>query len=320
MKGGKSAGHISLDPQEFKDKDSKYLCVELNPQKVEAEVLKYFLNSEYGLILRKKIAGGESGWRCKPKNIKELMLPIPPDKVVRNEIVDGMRRVAEVEGCIEMVKSKMVLDPDSIDVVLQHIKNLHEASRRTDVKARILHWLSSDVIDESHQLEFKATLSLDREEWNKNYGVENAVLKTIAAFVNTNGGNLVIGIEDGSKKVLGIEDEASKLFSEEKEENQVDKFVQKLSSWICDKIKPNIAELAIILPVKIEQQTVLLVECSRANVAAVMTEKESGNAKNARKRFYIRTNNSSRALKGEEIVQFCERNNLLPPENYEELV
>jgi len=58
---------------------------------------------------------------------------------------------------------------------------------------------------ESKTLEFKSTLRWNlREERKDPKVVTHAVLKTIAAFLNTEGGDLVIGIAD-DKTVLGIE-------------------------------------------------------------------------------------------------------------------
>jgi predicted HTH transcriptional regulator len=58
---------------------------------------------------------------------------------------------------------------------------------------------------ESKKLEFKSTLRWSlKENRQDNKGVTHAVLKTIAAFLNTEGGDLLIGVaDDGS--VVGIE-------------------------------------------------------------------------------------------------------------------
>ena len=58
---------------------------------------------------------------------------------------------------------------------------------------------------ESKTLEFKATLRWDlREDRQDDKTITHAVLKTIAAFLNTEGGDLLIGVED-SGSIVGIE-------------------------------------------------------------------------------------------------------------------
>jgi predicted HTH transcriptional regulator len=58
---------------------------------------------------------------------------------------------------------------------------------------------------ESKSLEFKSTLRRSlKEERRDDKGVTHAVLKTIAAFLNTEGGDLLLGVaDDGS--IIGIE-------------------------------------------------------------------------------------------------------------------
>jgi Putative DNA-binding domain/Eco57I restriction-modification methylase len=56
---------------------------------------------------------------------------------------------------------------------------------------------------ESATLEFKSTARWDLKEHKKNPALEQVILKTIAAFLNTQGGTLLIGIADNCK-VLGL--------------------------------------------------------------------------------------------------------------------
>jgi hypothetical protein len=60
--------------------------------------------------------------------------------------------------------------------------------------------------DESTNLEFKSSLRWDVREGRKNEELETACLKTIAAFLNTHGGTLIIGVDDG-QKILGLEND-----------------------------------------------------------------------------------------------------------------
>jgi predicted helicase len=58
--------------------------------------------------------------------------------------------------------------------------------------------------DESHELEFKSTFQWDVKENKKNTELQKSCLKTIAAFLNTKGGTLVIGVTD-DKEFYGLE-------------------------------------------------------------------------------------------------------------------
>ncbi|WP_448571791.1 RNA-binding domain-containing protein [Trichothermofontia sp.] len=62
------------------------------------------------------------------------------------------------------------------------------------------------ALGESDRLEFKTTLQWDIRENQQNKGLQHSNLKTIAAFLNTDGGTLLIGVEDNGN-LYGLEKE-----------------------------------------------------------------------------------------------------------------
>ena len=58
--------------------------------------------------------------------------------------------------------------------------------------------------EEHEQLEFKSSLRFDYASQNVNVNLERAAMKTIAAFLNSKGGRLVIGV-DNARKPIGLE-------------------------------------------------------------------------------------------------------------------
>ena len=83
---------------------------------------------------------------------------------------------------------------------------------------------------EGQHLEFKASLLLDldryqyTQEIDTKYDVIHSIAKTIAAFANSYGGLLYIGIRDNDRKILGLEYDYSLL---EKYRNEKSKIVIK---------------------------------------------------------------------------------------------
>jgi predicted HTH transcriptional regulator len=57
---------------------------------------------------------------------------------------------------------------------------------------------------ETEAVEFKSTLRFDLHKGDKNDKLEYAVIKTIAAFMNTDGGTLIIGVDD-NQNILGLD-------------------------------------------------------------------------------------------------------------------
>lgn len=86
----------------------------------------------------------------------------------------------------------------------------------TCMKSRIPRQLRLDELianGESDTLEFKSTLRWDIRAGKSNQAIERACLKTISAFLNTNGGTLLIGVRDDGS-IEGIE--TDKFVNEDK--------------------------------------------------------------------------------------------------------
>jgi hypothetical protein len=61
---------------------------------------------------------------------------------------------------------------------------------------------------ESDELEFKSTLRWDLKEGTVNKKLEDVIIKTVAAFANSDGGSVLIGVDDDGN-VLGLDPEPS---------------------------------------------------------------------------------------------------------------
>ena len=61
--------------------------------------------------------------------------------------------------------------------------------------------------DESKFLEFKSSIKYDYELERQNKQLVEPILKTICAFLNTEGGILIIGYNDNDDKILGLSED-----------------------------------------------------------------------------------------------------------------
>ena len=64
--------------------------------------------------------------------------------------------------------------------------------------------------NEHDRLEFKSSLRFDYKNGQANRDVEKATMKTVAAFLNSKGGHLVLGVND-SRMPLGLENDYQTL-------------------------------------------------------------------------------------------------------------
>lgn len=145
--------------------------------------------------------------------------------------------------------------------IYTELKNRIELKHEVDSKEEELHELI--LKGESDKVEFKASLRYDYVENTLNKKLEYVIAKTISAFINTDGGELIIGIHDNGT-ILGLENDY-KSFSKSNKDgfelhliNLIKKYLgEELASYI--KISFPVIEDKEICRVKLTKRKKLVV-------------------------------------------------------------
>lgn len=145
-------------------------------------------------------------------------------------------------------------------------------------------------LGESNNLEFKSTLQWDMVQNCKNKSLRKSVLKTIAAFLNSEGGTLLIGVED-NLHICGLEYDLMLC------ENSKDKFMILLATLISDTIGVEFADLVKIRIEPVQGKEVCRIDVDRSLLPAYLEFE-------GKKEFFIRMSNISRTLDLEETVKY----------------
>jgi hypothetical protein len=120
---------------------------------------------------------------------------------------------------------------------------------------------------ESGTLEFKMTFQYDADQPDKkNEELRFAVLKTIAAFLNTEGGTLIIGVMDDGT-IFGLENDFSLLGQKQ---SPADIFEQTLINLVNDRISKIFAQFIKIRFKEIEGKQVCAVTVAKAAKPALV--------------------------------------------------
>ena len=136
--------------------------------------------------------------------------------------------------------------------------------------------------EESQRLEFKSTGRKNTRSGKKDPEIEWAIVKTIAAFANSEGGTLLIGVDD-NKDIVGI--------------NQDYQFLGNRSQdgwglWLTTLVREKISDLALTLLTTqfcdLGDLTVALIEVKQSTTALYAT-KNKGQPQD----FFVRTANST---------------------------
>jgi hypothetical protein len=144
---------------------------------------------------------------------------------------------------------------------------------------------------EDESLEFKSSFRYDYRQQKVNKALERVVVKTIAGFMNTQGGSLLIGVaDDGS--IVGLESDYQTLSRKDR-----DGYTQSLISTVADKLGTPACRLLRILFHQQDGKDVCRVIVLPTPVPVYAKEDNQS-------RFYIRTGSGTREMDIQEAVTF----------------
>ncbi|GAA5034856.1 helix-turn-helix domain-containing protein [Microbacterium fluvii] len=168
---------------------------------------------------------------------------------------------------------------------------LHRGAGDVDV-AKVL------AAGESDRVEFKETARWNVREDKKDARMELAIAKTVAAFLNTGGGTLIIGANDAGEAV-GLDRDLATLRVPD-----VDRF----ELWLRDLFSNLLGRNAAGLPhlqfgEAANGVTVCAVVCPRASKPVFLSQAKDGSSTD----LWVRIGNSTRSLGVDEAVEYVAR-------------
>ncbi len=144
---------------------------------------------------------------------------------------------------------------------------------------------------ESKNVEFKASLRWDIKKGAVNKEIELVIMRSIVAFMNTEGGKLLIGIGDNGK-VVGLEND----FKSVKRKNS-DGFENHIMTLFTNYIGSEHASNIDIKFEQYEKNTICILNISRSDEPIFFKN-------NNDERLYVRAGNSTRELNAREAFKY----------------
>jgi len=204
-------------------------------------------------------------------------------KVFEGILIDRM------EGNEEIFE-RLMGDASVRDIAVNDIaKNLYKRFRKDELSP-------ADTVQalipkgESKTLEFKQTFSMDIKDNQKQPYIETATLKTIAAFLNSEGGDLLVGVDDDGN-ITGVNAELEKFYKNE------DKYLLNFKNKLKNKIGEAFYPLLDYKLVSISGQLVLHVSCNASTEPCFIDEKD----------FYVRSGPSTDKLEGKKQHEYIKQ-------------
>ena len=206
--------------------------------------------------------------------------PFEPDEVV-----------ARVSRQLEVHRQHQALLTQNQQLASQLKDELRSGS--TDLNAyreKIQKLISSG---ESDRLEFKSTLRWNLKTDRSEKGIEKAWLKSVVAFLNTDGGVLLVGVTDDGQ-ILG---------SEADQFDNEDKYLLHVNNCLQQRIGLEHSGFIRFQLIPVEEKKVLLIECQPSPSAAFLKFGKDED-------FYVRIGPGSRRLSTSEVLAYMSKRKL----------
>lgn len=211
-----------------------------------------------------------------------------PDIQTQIKILKIKVLTKELISQLSLFERRLSTYPKNITHVEEKLELIREAVKLANDSDYIFELIRRG---ESKKLEFKSTLRKNLMNGNPDWSVEHAVLKTIIAYLNTDGGILLVGISN-SGEVLGIENDD---FLNE------DKFLLHFKQLIKQHIGLAYVPLIEYTLVPVNGKKILKIDCRKSDEAVFLKLNKN------EEEFYIRIGPSSERLTGSKLIEYVNR-------------
>lgn len=269
--------------QDAKLKHHNYFQVVLK-EGTSNEYVALFFESNLGRLILDSLSTQSFISHVNKQDIEQASIAVP-SIAEQKSIVLTKHKLRELQDVIENFNKEIALKPtSSASIQGQLIRMLEAIAILTDadkVRAIIRE-------GESKTIEFKETFSLNVYTGTKDSSLEKASLKSIGAFLNTEGGNLLIGVSNKGE-IRGVDREIEKFYK-----NDTDKFLLHFKDLLQGKIGEQFYPFIDHRLVKVDDVHILLVDCKASQTPCYLESKD----------FYVRTNPATDKLEGPKLVEY----------------
>lgn len=261
----------------------RYFRVDLNSE-IDRDYAVSFFNTELGKKILLSGSTGSTIPTLSAKGILALEIPCPP-KEVQVRISKANRSLKTLFDQMDKLNQELVYNPKNVDNIQDDLSKLLESIGRLGIVDKI----KSEIrTGEGKHLEFKQTLSLCMREKQKKDYVEHAILKTLCGFMNTDGGVLLVGVDDDGL-IVGVDREMKMLYKSSRDE-----YFKKIRNLVDANLGIENSSFIDWKLHDVDEKSVLRFEVRQSTRPVFLKKSE----------FYIRTNPATDKLDGEEMITY----------------
>ncbi len=281
--------YTEVDIHNFK---KKYAKIYLKIKKVSVQYVSNLLESSFGKKIIKHAFSLNKELNI--ENVENILIPIPSLQT-QEQIASNIVKINNIINKINSMRDAITLNPISAD---KELKNLDFIENIISNKLEENHLHNMIRGGESFSLEFKQSLSHNKNIDKKDKNLEYSCLKTIVGFLNVKkGGTLLIGIHDEGK-IIGINTEIDKFYKKYK--NPLDRFMLYFKEIIKSRIGLQSFDFIDIqnLILGEKESIVIKVDCKKSDKETFLDGKE----------FWVRRGPSTEMLQGTNLTEYVKKN------------
>jgi hypothetical protein len=200
-------------------------------------------------------------------------------------IADTRRKIEELIHFLEDTEVKLASNPADIAAIRETLERLYREKNAVTETENALKLIKAG---ESKNVEFKQTLRHDvANKGIKEKALEEAVLKNVVAFLNTDGGFLFIGIKDNGE-ITGVDNELTAIAW------TMDKYLAHLSSLFRERIGADFYPFIDHKYLCLDEKKIIKISCIPSTKPCYLDNEA----------FYVRTNPAANRLEGPKLVAY----------------
>ena len=218
--------------------------------------------------------------------LPEDYLPEVDDKfpgALDSQLIPTDRNLWKVENYREFLAARRELISDTLNEFLENLISVDGESSTKPIADII-------TLGEGPNVEFKSTFQWDVRENKRNPALRHEVLKTLVAFMNSDGGTLLVGVED-SGQIFGLDKDL------EFTHNSEDLFLNMFSSVIIEYVGVEFSNLVEAIIESVNGSRICVVNVSKSTNPVFL--RGSGGSE-----FFVRVANTSRQLDPEQTMLY----------------
>lgn len=281
-------------------KPHNYIQLVLNPEKVINTYLKIFFNTKWGKLLLQAHKEIRPGFikKLSRSSFDTMFITIPSLKM-QKEVINVARKCERINSETTKLIDCAMRNPISDKKSIEQLDNVIKSIGALTIVDRIRDMITSG---EDKNTEFKQTIVYDTRKKDRDQIITDMWIKTVAAFLNTNGGDLLIGVSD-DKNITGMNFEMKKYFKkgEDYQDNLMKHVKNILKDYIGEPFYPYINSQLV----EIDDDYVLWINCKPSDKEVFVKGKD----------FYVRTHPATDKLEGQKAIDYIKRRFLDPQES-----